>query len=131
MLRYDKRTYAYKTLDPQKTTVKEEVIDDGVAAVKLLRARPEVAHDRIFVVGHSLGAMLAPDVASKARPVAGIVMLAPGGRKLPAVVVQQMRYLGQGVARATRRTRAPGRRNLGAQDAARAIFFRRARLVLL
>ena len=95
MLRYDKRTYAYKTLDPQKVTVKEEVIDDGVAAVKLLRARPEVAHDRIFVVGHSLGAMLAPDVASKARPVAGIVLLAPTGRKLPAVVVQQIRDVGQ------------------------------------
>ena len=95
VLRYDKRTYAYKTLDPQKTTVKEEVIDDGVAAVKLLRARPEVARDRIFVVGHSLGAMMAPEVAKKARAVAGIVMLAPVGRKLPAVIVQQMRYLGQ------------------------------------
>jgi uncharacterized protein len=96
VLRYDKRTYAYKTLDPQKTTVKEEVIDDGVEAVKLLRARSEVAHDRIFVVGHSLGAMMAPEVASKARPVAGIVLLAPGGRKLPAITVQQLRYLGEG-----------------------------------
>jgi pimeloyl-ACP methyl ester carboxylesterase len=95
VLRYDKRTYAYKTLDPQKTTVDEEVIQDGVAAVKLLRARPQVAADRIFVVGHSLGAMMAPEVAKKAWPVAGIVMLAPSGRKLPAVIVQQMRYLGQ------------------------------------
>ena len=95
VLRYDKRTYAYRTLDPQKTTVKEEVIDDGVAAVKLLRARPEVAHDRIFVIGHSLGAIMAPEVARKARPVAGIVMLAPSGRKLPAVVVQQVRDIGQ------------------------------------
>ena len=95
VLRYDKRTYAYRTLDPQKTTVKEEVIDDGVAAVTLLRARPEVAHDRIFVIGHSLGAITAPEVARKARPVAGIVMLAPSGRKLPAVVVQQVRDIGQ------------------------------------
>ncbi len=95
VLRYDKRTYAYQTLDPQKITVKEEVIDDGVAAVKLLRSRAEVAHDRIFVIGHSLGAMIAPEVAGKARPVAGIVMLAPLGRKLPGVIVQQMRYLGQ------------------------------------
>ncbi len=95
VLRYDKRTYAYKTLDPQKITVKEEVIDDGVAAVNLLRGRNEVAHDRIFVLGHSLGAMLAPEVAKKASPVAGVVMLAPLGRKLPAVIVQQMRYLGQ------------------------------------
>lgn len=95
VLRYDKRTYAYATLDPQKTTVDEEVIEDGVAAVRLLRARPEVAHDRIFVAGHSLGAMLAPEVAKKAWPVAGIVMLAPNGRKLPVVIIQQMRYLGQ------------------------------------
>jgi dienelactone hydrolase len=95
VLRYDKRTYAYRTLDPQKTTVKEEVIDDGVAAVKLLRARSVVAHDRIFVIGHSLGAIMAPEVARKARPVAGIVMLAPSGRKVPAVVVQQVRDIGQ------------------------------------
>jgi uncharacterized protein len=95
VLRYDKRTYAYRTLDPQKVTVTEEVIDDGVAAVKLLRARPQVARDRIFVIGHSLGAMLAPEVALKARPVAGIVLLAPGGRELALTIVEQMRYLGE------------------------------------
>ena len=95
VLRYDKRTYAYRTLNPQKVTVDEEVIRDGVAAVRMLRARAEVARGRIFVVGHSLGAMMAPEVAKKAWPVAGIVMLAPAGRKLPAVIVQQMRYLGE------------------------------------
>lgn len=95
VLRYDKRTYAYKTLDPQKTTVNEEVIQDGVAAVALLRARAEVAHGRIFVVGHSLGAVMAPEVAKKAGQIAGIVLLAPSARKLPAIIVQQMRYLGQ------------------------------------
>jgi uncharacterized protein len=94
-LRYDKRTYAYRTLDPQKVTVDVEVIQDGVAAVKMLRARPEVAQDRIFVVGHSLGAMMAPEVAKKAWPIAGIVLLAPPGRKLPAMIVAQMRYLGE------------------------------------
>jgi len=95
VLRFDKRTYTYKTLDPQKVTVEEEIIQDGVAAVKLLRAQPNVARDRIFVLGHSLGAMIAPDVAKKAWPVAGIALLAPLGRKLPAVIVQQMRYLGE------------------------------------
>ena len=39
--------------------------------------------------------MMAPEVANQAAPVAGIVMLAPAGRQLPAVIVQQMRYLGQ------------------------------------
>ena len=40
VLRYDKRTYAYQTLDPQTTTVKEEVIDDGVAAVSCCARAP-------------------------------------------------------------------------------------------
>lgn len=95
VLRYDKRTYAYKTLDPQKTTVDEEIIQDGVAAVKLLRTRRGVAQDKIFILGHSLGASMAPEVAKRAAPVAGIVMLAPGGRELPATIVQQVKYLGQ------------------------------------
>ena len=96
VLRYDKRTYAYRgTLDPRKITVDEEVVQDGVAAVELLRARPEVASDRIFIVGHSLGATLVPEIAKKASPVAGIVMLAPLGRKVPQTIVQQMRFLGQ------------------------------------
>ncbi len=96
VLRYDKRTHAYRgALDPQKITVDEEVIQDGVAAVSLMRARPEVAQDKIFVVGHSLGAMLAPEIAKKARPVAGIVMLAPLGREAARTIVEQMRFLGQ------------------------------------
>jgi dienelactone hydrolase len=94
-LRYDKRTYAHRNLDSQKTTVDTEVIEDGVAAVRVLRARRDVAQDRIFVIGHSLGAMLAPEIAKKARPVAGIVMLAPSGRKLPQLIVEQTRFMGQ------------------------------------
>jgi dienelactone hydrolase len=95
VLRYDKRTYAYRNLDPRKITVEQEIIEDGVGAVALLRARREVAGDRIFVVGHSLGAQMAPEVAKKGWPVAGIVLLAPVGRKLPEVIVEQMRALGK------------------------------------
>jgi dienelactone hydrolase len=97
-LRYDKRTYAHRNLDPKKTaavTVDDEVVEDAVAAVRMLRGRREVAQDRIFVIGHSLGATLAPEIAKKAWPVAGIVMLAPSGRKLPQLMAEQARFLGQ------------------------------------
>lgn len=94
-LRYDKRTFAYRNLDSQKTTVDAEVIEDGLAAVRLLQARRDVAQDRIFVIGHSLGAMLAPEIAKKAWPVAGIVMLAPSGRKLPQLIVEQTQFFEQ------------------------------------
>jgi uncharacterized protein len=92
VLRFDKRTLMHTAM---VATVEDEVIDDAVAAVQLLRARPDVLGDRIFVIGHSLGALLAPEIAQKARPVAGIVLLAPSGRKLPQIIVQQVRFLGQ------------------------------------
>lgn len=93
VLRYDKRNYANWNFDPKTATVDAEVIEDGVAAAQLLRSRREVATGRIFIVGHSLGAMLAPEIAKKAGPVAGIVMLAPLGRKLPQLLIEQARLL--------------------------------------
>jgi len=103
VLRYDKRTHAYRL---QKVSVDEEVMEDAIAAVKLLRARSDVFGDRIFVIGHSLGAMLAPEIAKKSWPIAEVVMLAPPGRKLPQIIVEQMRLLGHGIAGRTGGNRA-------------------------
>src|SRR5215472_9290819 len=69
VLRYDKRTHDYAAkMDLQHITVKEEYLNDAIAAVNLLRSRPEVARNQIFVAGHSLGATIAPEVALKAAP---------------------------------------------------------------
>jgi hypothetical protein len=95
VLRYDKRNYATWDYDPKKATVDAEVIEDAVAAIRLLGTMPSVAQDRIFIVGHSLGARLAPEIANKAGNVAGIVMLAPLGRNLAKLIVEQTRSLGQ------------------------------------
>jgi dienelactone hydrolase len=96
VLRYSKRTLIYgKQMDLQHTTIKEEYLDDAVAAVNLLRSRSEVAKDRIFIAGHSLGATVAPEVALRAAPVQGLILLAPSGRQFGESVVQQMRFLGE------------------------------------
>jgi uncharacterized protein len=96
VLRYDKRAHDYAAkMDLQHITVKEEYFDDAIAAVNLLRSRPEVAHNQIFIAGHSLGATIAPEVALKAAPVTGLILLAPSGRKFGAMNVQQMRFLGE------------------------------------
>lgn len=96
VLRYSKRTLIYgKEMDPQHTTIKEEYLDDAVAAVNLLRSRSEVDGNRIFIAGHSLGGTIAPEVALKAAPVQGLILLAPTGRKLGQMAVQQMRFLGE------------------------------------
>src|SRR5262249_30465061 len=97
VLRYDKRTRDYGAkMDLRHITVKEEYLDDANAAVTLLRSRREVAGDQIFVAGHGLGATIAPEVALKAAPVRGLILLAPGGRRVGAMIVQQMRFLQEG-----------------------------------
>jgi dienelactone hydrolase len=94
-LRYDKRTkVAPQAFAPTHPfTVREEVIDDARAAVALLRARPEIDPRRIVVIGHSLGATLAPRIAKDDADVAGIVMLAAAARPLADLIVEQSEYL--------------------------------------
>ncbi|WP_254626191.1 S9 family peptidase [Myxococcus sp. CA039A] len=92
VLRYDKRTFQY---GPQLTnfSIDDEVVVDAVTAVGVLKARPEIHPERVFVVGHSLGALLAPEIAVLAAPVAGAVLLAPPGRPPWDLVLAQLRYL--------------------------------------
>jgi dienelactone hydrolase len=94
VLRYDKRTLTHGARMTGDIGLEEEVLADAVAAVALLKARPEVDPSRVFVVGHSLGALLAPEVAVRTSPVAGAVLLAPPGRKPWALVVDQLRHVG-------------------------------------
>jgi uncharacterized protein len=95
VLRYDKRTRVHANLmrDLPGLTVKEEVIDDTIAAVQLLRSTPGVARNRIVVLGHSLGGMLVPRIAAAGPPVAGFVVMAGAARPIPQAVVEQARYL--------------------------------------
>ena len=58
------------------------MIDDAVAAVDLIRHQTEVDPARVFVISHSLGAMLAPEIATRAKA-KGVVMLAPPELPLP------------------------------------------------
>jgi pimeloyl-ACP methyl ester carboxylesterase len=94
VLRYDKRTKIYAAKMGPSNTIDDEVVLDAVAAVRQLAARPEIDSKRVFVIGHSLGAQLAPEVAVRAGQVAGVVLLAPPGRPPWDVVLAQMHVLG-------------------------------------
>jgi len=93
VLRYDKRTFRYGDRLTNAITLDEEVFDDAVAAVRVLAARPEIDAGRLFVIGHSLGGQLAPEIAVRAANVAGVVLLAPPGRPPWDILLTQMRYL--------------------------------------
>jgi dienelactone hydrolase len=96
VLRYDKRTHKYAAQYKKELgnlTVKEEVIDDARAAAALLAGRPEVQKARIFVLGHSLGGMLAPRIAEGDNQIAGIIIMAGSTRPFGQIVVEQVKYL--------------------------------------
>ena len=85
-------------------TFDDEVVDDAVAALAQVAARSEF--DRVYVVGHSIGAMLAPRIAARASAkgiaVRGVVMLAAPATPLQDVIVEQYTFLaGLPVPRAT------------------------------
>lgn len=96
VLTYDKRTLARPSDLPADLTVAEEVVDDAVAAVELLRTDRTVAiPDQVFLLGHSLGGMLAPRIAVESGGVAGLVLMAAPARPLEELILEQTRYLAE------------------------------------
>ena len=94
VLRYDKRTFAHpQQLDIAKITVEEEVIADALLALALIRSRPEVRKDAVFILGHGLGAGLAPEIAQRDGLTAGLVLLAPPARSATVGAIEQLRFL--------------------------------------
>jgi dipeptidyl aminopeptidase/acylaminoacyl peptidase len=74
-------------------TVKEEVIDDAVAAIEALRAQPETDPRRVAVLGHSLGGYLLPLIAARSAHLAGGVIVAGPARPLEDLVLEQTTYI--------------------------------------
>ena len=95
-LRYDKRTYAHAAqIDAKAFTVDDEVTDDALAAARLLAQQPGIDPRRVFVLGHSLGAMMAPRIGQRDPQLAGLILLAAPARPLLEISAQQVREQGQ------------------------------------
>lgn len=88
--RYDKRTkqYGFRSLKEKNFTVKNEVLDDVLAAITAVKADSAVDTNRIFLCGHTYGAMLLPRIAEQAN-VAGYIFLAPGTRPTEDMIMDQ------------------------------------------
>ena len=87
-LRYDKRTMAYPGLTG--FTIREETIDDALSAICLAR---QLCKGPVYIIGHSLGATLAPWIATLAPDLGGIVMMAAVARPMDELIVEQTEYL--------------------------------------
>lgn len=95
-IRYDKRTFVYKqSLVPDEPkNYDTEVVDDVLAVIRWVGNHPALNENQIYIVGHSLGATLAPRIAERSeKELAGIVMFAGASRPLEDLVVEQTEYL--------------------------------------
>ena len=95
ILRYTKRTSAYGAKFQKEIplfTVRDEVMDDARAAIELVARTPGVSSKQIFLIGHSLGGMLAPRIASTDPEISGIIILAGPSRSIQQSLVDQTKY---------------------------------------
>lgn len=96
VLRYEKRTKARpQDFTGSTFTLREETVDDAVAALARLRETPGIDPTRVFVLGHSLGGYAAPMIAKRAGNVRGLVLLAANARALQDIVPEQVEYLAE------------------------------------
>lgn len=95
VLRYEKRSkqHGARLNTVPRMTVRDEVIDDVVAAAAFLRRHPGIDSSRIFVIGHSLGGMLVPRILVTDSTLRGAVVMAGAVRSLEQSIVEQTRYL--------------------------------------
>ncbi|MFA5658586.1 MAG: alpha/beta fold hydrolase [Oscillospiraceae bacterium] len=85
-VRYNKRYYQHPELSVSATaTISEEVLEDASAAIDLAAEHSE----SVFVIGHSLGGMLAPKIALDNPEIRGIISLAGSPRKLEDIIYDQ------------------------------------------
>src|SRR5690606_3925792 len=87
-IRFDKRTFLHgPKMDGKALTVEEDLIQDALAAARLLAEQEGL--EALFIVGHGLGGTLAPEIAQRAQA-AGAVLLAPLATPLDELVLRQL-----------------------------------------
>lgn len=92
-IRFNKRFYqSFQLKSEMKVTVRTEVIEDVHAAIEFAQNRGGVNGEKIFLIGHSLGGMLAPVIAEENAAVSGIVSLAGSPRRLEDILCSQYEY---------------------------------------
>jgi uncharacterized protein len=95
-LRVEKRTHMFDAkMMSANVTVDDEVTDDALAALKALARQTSIDPKRVFVLGHSLGAFMAPRIGQRDPQLAGVIMMAAPTRFDIELVIEQTRRLAQ------------------------------------
>lgn len=91
-LRYNKRTFDYPFKSAKKMnelTIEDIVSNDAIEVVNFART---MGFDKVFLVGHSLGGHMAPQIASKCD-LEGVIVMAGNSSPLVDLIVPQFEHL--------------------------------------
>lgn len=94
VLRFDDRGVAKSEGDFNSAT-SEDFSYDVEAAIDFLKTRQEVDKNRIGLIGHSEGAMIAPIVANRNKSISFVVMLGAPGLSGLEISLLQSKYMGK------------------------------------
>lgn len=91
-LRYHKRTFSYgRKMVKQEATIREETIEDACFALDLLKSDPRIDSSKIFILGHSMGAMLAPRIDAEWGYAKGLIMMAGSPCRMEEIMLRQLK----------------------------------------
>ena len=93
-IRYDKRSFAHGFRlirdKSQPVTVKTETIEDAILATEILKKDKRIDAEKVFIIGHSMGGMLAPRIDSEGGDYRGLIIMAGTPRRLEEVMTDQL-----------------------------------------
>ncbi|MCL2254834.1 MAG: alpha/beta fold hydrolase, partial [Lachnospiraceae bacterium] len=95
VIRYNKRSLTHGLIMSELNglTVWEETIEDAILATAILKSDPRIDEDRVYILGHSLGGMLAPRIHVMGGDYAGIIVLGGSPRFLLDISTEQVMVL--------------------------------------
>jgi dienelactone hydrolase len=93
VLRYEKRTRQHGMAFPKDATVEQETIEDALRALRLVRGVAGIDSTRVYLLGHSLGGLVGPEIAQRDSRLAGAILLAAPARDMATLMAEQLAYL--------------------------------------
>jgi dienelactone hydrolase len=98
VFRYDKRSYIHgsklfmEAYQGKDYTPYDEVVEDVLYAIELMKKNVHVDTNNIIILGHSQGGMMAPLIAKNAD-VKAMIFLAANAHPMQDLLIEQMNYL--------------------------------------
>ncbi len=93
-LRYDKRGCGKSTGDHYRAS-HQDTVEDAAAAIHYLRDVEGIGIDRIVLLGHSEGTIIAAELAPRYPGMMGLVLLAPFVQPLEQILINQAEHMDQ------------------------------------